>query len=139
MAIDVNKAHAKYLKRTGEAGQDWLDGIAGTTKDISGNAVKANGKWKNAMQAAIANDTWVKRMGRVTTADIKAAVAKAGSTAYTNGIQTRADKVLKAFTRVMPLISGVADKVRSMPADTPAQRDQRMLANVQGLRAIKGQ
>lgn len=138
MAIDPNKVTQKYVARTQAAGQDWLEGIQNTTVDIVAAAIKANAKWKSKMQAAIQNDTWAKRMGKVTTADIKAMVAKVGAGAYTSGIANRQDKVLKAFQRVMPMIDQVATAVRAMPDVTDADREARMIANVRGLRAIKG-
>lgn len=134
---DSALALKKYLARTSAAGQDWADGIANTTKDIAANAVKAAPKYKANMMASLQNDTWAKRMSRVTTADIKAAVVAAGAGAYTGGISRRSSKIEKAFARVMPLIKANADKIQAMADITPADREARMLANLRGMRAIK--
>jgi len=138
MPIDINKAHQKYLRNANNAAQDWADGIQNTQKDIAGLAVKAKDKYKASVQASLANDTWAKKMAKVSTADIKAAAAKAGSAAYSAGINNKGDKALKAFGRVFPLIDQVAASVNAMPDTTPAQRDAKMLANAAGLRGIKG-
>jgi hypothetical protein len=138
MPIDPAKVLTKYVSRTQAAGQDWVDGIQNSTVDTVANMVKSNAKWKSKMQAAINNDTWVKRVSKLSTSDIKAMVAKVGAGAYTSGISNRQDKIGKAFARVMPLIDQVATTVRAMPDVTDADREARMIANVRGLRQIKG-
>ena len=138
MPIDPAKVLTKYVSRTQAAGQDWVDGIQNSTVDTVANMVKSNAKWKSKMQAAINNDTWVKRVSKLSTSDIKAMVAKVGAGAYTSGISNRQDKIGKAFARVMPLIDQVATSVRAMPDVTDADREARMIANVRGLRQIKG-
>lgn len=136
--LDPAKAAQKLIDRAGAAGQDWLDGIKGQTVNPASLAVAAEAKYIARMQASIQNRTWAKRLGQVSLSDITGAAEKAGTTAYTTGISNRADKILKAFQRIIPKIQAVRDQVNAMPNTTEAQRDAKMLANAAGLRKIKG-
>lgn len=128
----------KLSTRAANAGQDWIDGVNNPIRDPVAAALKAAPKWKAKMQEAIAKDTWAKKMAKVSSADIKAIANKVGPGAYTQGIAARMDKIQAAGARILPKIYSAADKVGAMPDATEAERDQRMLANVKELRAIKG-
>lgn len=136
--LDAAAAANKLISRAQNAGGDWLAGVTGQTVNPAELAVKAKEKWKARMMAAIQNDTWAKRLSQVSLSDITSAANKAGASAYTSGIANRSDKIMKAFQRIIPKIQAVRDIVNAMPDVTEVDRENKMLANVRGLRKIKG-
>ncbi len=136
--LSADQWAAKLATRAGNAGQDWLTGVQNPSRDPVKAAIAAEAKWKAKTQEAINKGTWAKKMAKVTAADIIATATKVGTQAYTNGIAARTDKIAAAGARILPQIYKVADTVAAMPDVTDADRDARMLANVKGLRAIKG-
>jgi hypothetical protein len=129
---------AKLATRASAAGQDWLDGVKNPVRDPVQAALKAEPKYRAKMQESLQKGTWAKKMAKVDSAAMKATAERVGSGAYVQGITARADKIQAAGARILPKIYAVADKVAAMPDATDGDRDARMLANVKGLREIKG-
>lgn len=135
---DPAAALDKYLRKTSAAAPDWVRGMQNPKADFKAAAIAAAGKWANSVQDAITNGRFASGMGKVdANAAIQTAVSDNGS-AYVAGIQKRKTKVGVAFNAVMPALGAISQQVRQMPQDTPTDREQRMLRNLQLVRALKG-
>jgi hypothetical protein len=68
---------------------------------------------------------------------IKAAVAQKGKVAFTNGVAGAQVKFEASFAPLLTYIDGVKRQIAVMPNLTDADRDARMLKNVQLMRQYK--
>ena len=135
---DAAAATEKYLRKTAQSAPDWVRGMLNPKANFKDAAMAAAGKWANGVQDAVNNDRFRTGMGKV---DVQAAIAVATSdngAAYNAGIGKRKQKVADAFARVMPALGAVSQQIRQMPQDTPADRAQRMLKNLELVRGLKG-
>jgi hypothetical protein len=122
---DPTMAIARYKEKTAAAGADWQKGVLNPRKDFKSEALKANGRWKNSMQAAIAADKFAKGIGRVDLAQFDATVNALGASVYQNGIAAKMPKAEAALARELPITAAVAATVNAMPGDTPEQRAEK--------------
>jgi hypothetical protein len=126
------------LRNAGNAGQDWLNGVQNPRRSPTAAAKAAVGKWKNNMQKAIADGRYEKGLAKSSDAQIIATATKVGPAGYTSGIQARQDKIQAAIQILQPKLTAHLAKIDAMPQDTDQQREAKMIANLQGMRALKG-
>jgi len=138
VVADASTWTQKMLDRVSGSGDAWLRGVQNPRQSPTAAMKAANGKWKNNTQAAITGDRWGKRVATLTDESIQAAAAAAGSSKFIAGVQQRKDKIAAAIQRLQPKVANLAQQVRSMPQDNDQQREARMIANLRGMRAIKG-
>ena len=135
---DPAAAAEKYFRKVSAAAPDWVRKMQNPKADFKTAAMAAAGKWANSVQDAIPNDRFRSQMGKVDAqAAIQLAVSDNGA-AYIAGVNKRKPKVIDAFSRVMPALGAISQQIRQMPQDTPSDRSQRMLANLELVRALKG-
>ncbi|MBF6606965.1 MAG: hypothetical protein IVW53_15465 [Chloroflexi bacterium] len=134
--VDAARMLDKYQRRTAAAGADYVAGVQNPKRSFKTAALAANGKWKNRVQEAIQADRFAAGMNGVNEQEAIATATADGGAAYTAGVAKRIPKVQRAFQVIAPQISAVSQRVQGMPQDTPQQREQRMLANLQGMRAV---
>jgi hypothetical protein len=129
----------KYMRKTGAAAQDWVRGMQNPRANFRDAAIAAAGKWEDGVQRAINDKRFSKGMQGV---DVNEAIATAtsdGGSAYTAGVKKRQAKVTRVFGRLAPILGAVSQQVRQMPQDTPADREARMLRNLQLMRNVGNQ
>lgn len=128
----------KYMRKVSQAAPDWVAGMRAPKADFKAAAIAAAGKWANGVQDAVANDRFRGGMSKVDSAAAIATAVSDNGMAYTAGVAKRKDKVAAAFGRVIPALGAISQQVRQMPQDTPNDRAQRMLTNLELVRALKG-
>lgn len=126
----------KMLERVKGAGAAWERGIQNPSSSPTAGMKRAKGAWKNAMQAAITNDSWAKAVDKLSDEAIIAQAMKVGGGAFVAGITAREDKIRAAIQKLQPEIVALKAKLASMPIDTEGQREAVMLENLRGMRAI---
>lgn len=134
--VDAARMLDKYQRRTQAAGADYVAGVNNPKRSFKAAAIAANGKWKNRVQEAIQQDNFAKGMNGVNEQEAIATATADGGAAYTAGVAKRIPKVQRAFATIAPQINSVSQRVQGMPQDTPQQREQRMLENLRGMRAV---
>lgn len=136
--VDAARWTQKMIDRVKNAGQAWADGVTHPRRSPTTAMKAAAGKWTQRMQAAIANNTWQKKIATLTDDSIKQAALKVGPQKFIDGITARQDKIAAAIAKLQPKVSALSSRIQGMPQDTDQQREQRMVENLRGMRAIKG-
>lgn len=135
--VDAQHWADKMITRVKNAAADWEKGVANPRRSPVAGMKSAAGKWKNKMQAAIANDSWSKAVNKLTDDAIKAAAAKVGGGKFVDGITAREQKIRDAIAIQQPKVAALSAKIQSMAQDTDQQRETRMVENLRGMRATK--
>lgn len=134
---DAATVLAKWKARASAAADDFVNGVVNTDKDITGLAIAAIPRMRDEFLAAVDSGRVANGLRAVGTQGVKAAVQAKGRAAYQAGVQNADTKVLDAFGKLLPYIDGVKRQVAAMPNQTDADRDARMLRNVQLMRQYK--
>jgi hypothetical protein len=118
-------------------GEHWLAKTLQPRKEPLKEAAKANAKYKAAVTKAVAEDRFAKGIAGADEGAMYETIKAGGSAAFTQGIAKRQAKITKAFTTLRPKLLAHVQALDAMPTDTEAQRDQKVLANVQGMRKLR--
>ena len=135
MAIPTAQAVAtKWQQRTSAAAADYAKGVAETDKDPTALAIAAGPRYLQNVQKSFNDGTWANGLRRVGKSGWQAAVAAKGQTNFSTGVQAAEQKVTEAFTKLLAFEQNLLNQVGSMPNVTDADRENRMLAWVRGMR-----
>lgn len=135
---DATRMTEKYLRKVSQAAPDWVAGMQNPKANFRDAAIAAKGKWSDGVTRAMQNDSFARGMGAVDVAEAIATATSDNGNAYVAGVNKRKAKVGRAFTKLAPALGAISSSIRSMPQDTPADREQRMLKNLQLMRELKG-
>lgn len=133
---DAGRMVEKYLRNTANATQDYVDGVRNPRRDPKAAAVAAAGKWKDRVQQAIQRDAFAKGVANYDVAAAVEAATSDGGSAYASGIAKRRTKISNAFARLAPALGSVSQSIQAMPQNTDADRTQRMIKNLELMRAV---
>lgn len=128
----------KMLRNVARSAQDYVTGVQNPRADFKAAALAANGKWKDSVQRAAAEDRFAKGMQGVDVAEAIRIATSDGGAAFTAGVAKRKDKITAAMNRLAPKLGAISQQIRQMPQNTPEDRAQRMLRNLELMRGIKG-
>lgn len=128
---------AKWQSNATNAADAYVAGVQSTDKDIVALAIAAIPRMRANVIDAIDKGRVANGLRKVTTQGIKDAVAKKGKVAFTNGVGGAQEKFEASFAPLLQYIDGVKRQVAQMPNLTDADRDARMLKNVQLMRQYK--
>jgi hypothetical protein len=126
----------KLIGNASNAGERWLANTLRPKKEPLAEAKKANQKYKTALQASIAEDSWLKGINATDEASMYATIQALGSGAFTQGIAARRGKISAKFEKMRPLMVALAGTLDAMPTDTDAQREAKMIAAKRGMQAL---
>jgi hypothetical protein len=118
--------------------QKWLERTMHPRKDPIAGMKGANATYKARTQEAIAQDRYAKGVANIDETEMYATIQKRGGQAFASGVADRQGKITKKMIALAPKIAAVATAIDRMANVTDADREARMLANVRGMRAIKG-
>ena len=139
MVKTAEKWVEKQLARVRVAGGDFKDGVLAVTENPAAKALAANAKRVAKIQESIAKKTWETKMSKVSLEDWKGKASTVGADRFISGVEANVDKIEKFVRGFQPKLSSLAASVNSMPETSEAERDNRVLAMVRGLRKLKGQ
>lgn len=137
MIPDAATVAAKWSQRTQGAAQDYVDGVARTDVDPTQRAVAAKARMRQRVLEAIDTGKWEQALTKVGKAGWQAAVASKGGAAFTAGVAAAESKVATAFGPLLQFEKGLQATVQAMPNNTDADRNNRMLAWVNGMRTYR--
>lgn len=135
--VDATSWADKQLARVKNAAADWEKGVQSPRRSPTAAMKAANGKWKTNVQRAVQNDSWNKAVSQLTDDKIKAAAVAAGGQRFVDGVTTREQKIRDAIAKLQPKVAALSAKVQALPQDSDTQREQRMIENLRGMRALK--
>lgn len=134
---DAATVAAKWASRAGSAGQDYLAGAQRTDKDPTALAIAAKPRLIANFQARVNDGTWESRLRAVGKAGWLAAVADKGVANYQTGVSQAEGKVAQAFGPLLAFEANLQRQIQSMPANTDAERENRALAWMRGMRQYR--
>lgn len=138
LVIDPATWAARYTSHAVNAAQDWFDRATNPSKDPIKSAIAANKKRIDRFNLSEQQGKWLKKMGKLTFDDVAGAIQKAGTAAYTTGINNKSDKAAKAFAILQPKVLALKQTIQALPDATDQDRANRMLAARKGMIAIGG-
>ena len=134
---DANRMTEKMLRNVARSAQDYVQGMQNPKADFKQAALAANGKYKDSMLLAVQEDRFQKGMQGVDSAAAIATATSDNGAAFTSGVAKRKDKIAAAMQRLAPKLGAVSAAVRQLPQNTPEDRMQRMIKNLELMRALK--
>lgn len=135
---DVQTIVNKQMDNAAAVGtQNYLAGIAAPKAD----PIEAGIRGQPAYEAAMRDPATLKRreagLRRTNMQEWGLAAETKGASRYAEGVASARPKVEKFWQDFHGKLSQHTQRIRSMPAVTPADRKNRMIANLDGLRALK--
>ncbi len=127
---------AKQKTRAQAAAGDWLTGVQNPSRSPVEAMRKSAGRYKAEMTRALSEGRWDKAIARLTDDFIAAQATKAGAGAFSTGIENGADQARAAIARLQPKVLALKTEIDAMPSETDAQREQKMVAAMRGMKKI---
>lgn len=124
----------KWAQRTSAAAADYAKGVATTDKDPTQLAIAAIPRMRSNILQAIDSGKVANSLRRVGKAGWQQAVAAKGETNFSTGVNAAREKVAERFGPLLAFEQNLLTSIASMPSLTDADRENRMLAWVRGMR-----
>lgn len=124
------------LKAVGRT--NYLEGIKAPKADPIARGIETEGKFADAMRKAIDNEARRKGLEKTDMAAWYKYASTIGADKLVDGVTKREDKVVKFVTTFHPLLVSHLAKIDALAEETDADRENRMLENLRGLKALKG-
>lgn len=137
--ISAAAAAQKWQQNTSGALQLWTDRSNQTTKDPTQLAAAAAQKWFTNVQAAYNNNLFQQGLARAGKAGWLAGINGKGQANFTGGVNGSEQKVATVFGALFAYEATLESQIASMPNNTPADAENRMLAWTRGMRNFRGQ
>lgn len=137
VVTDANAVASKWATRTSAAQTDYVSGVETTQKDPTALAIQNQARLLAAFQNAVNSGKWANKLRQVGKAGWQqAVVAKANN--FSTGVNAAQAKVATAFAPLLQYENSLQQQVDAMPNVTDADRENRMLAWVRGMRQYTG-
>lgn len=139
--ISAQAAAQKWSTNTAAAGPAYVAGAQNTQKDPTALAAAAVQKWYNGVTQAFQAGSFQSGLARAGKTGWLAGVAGKGAQNFQNSVSNAAvvQKVQTVFTGLFAAEANLEAQIASMPNNTPADAEARMLAWTRGMRALRGQ
>ena len=124
------------LKAVGET--NYKSGIASPKKDPITAGIAAEDVYAEAVKKAIEEQRRKKALEATNIDEWYAYAAVLGAPRIVEGVVKREKEVADFINAWQPLLADHLAKIDAMPAVTDHDREERMLANLRGLKALKG-
>jgi hypothetical protein len=132
----ANDMSTKWQEGVKNGAQHWVDGIQSPRADFRQAAINNNAGWKAGVQAAVAQDKFVKAMNNVDPNEALSIAVAVGANGYMNGALARTAKHLRIMGKVAPLMAAAVTTVRNLPAVSDTDREARAIAMIRAARAV---
>lgn len=134
---DWQKRQIDTLNAVGQS--NYKLGIQNPKKDPIQAGIAAEQAWRNGLKAAEDRNARVKGLEKTNIAEWAGYAENIGASKLVEGVTKRAAKVNKFLTGYVPLLTDTVTKLDSMPTATTSDRNAKVIANLEALRALKGQ
>lgn len=133
----ADEVGAKWLRNIQAAQPEMTAGVQRVTVAPGVSAAAKAQKWINSLQDPAVQDKWKRNVSNVSLQQWQSAMTTYGINRVSQGAQEKLPKFVTAMNSLLPFIDNLASQVRNMPDNTYADREQRMLAQVRGMRNYK--
>jgi len=130
------KRQINNLKAVGE--ENYKVGINRPKKDPIQAGIEAEEKWAARIKEAIEEKRRAKALQAVSMDEWFNYAANIGAARLVEGVTKREAKVDRFVRSWQPILQDHVSKIDAMPAVTDKDMEERMLANLRGLKALKG-
>lgn len=125
------------ITNTVNAAERWKKNTMTPRKDPIAEAKKAGPKWENAVKKAIADKNFEKGLAATDEEAMIDAIDKTDPSDFARAVQKREMKITHKLDRLRPLVVAHCQAIDALPTDTEAQREDKVIKNLRGMRAIK--
>jgi len=133
---DWKKRQLDTLKSVGEA--NYKVGIAKPAKDPIAAGIDAEAKYAAETKKAIDAGSRKAALAKTTMAEWYKYSSEIGAGRVVEGVTKREAKVSSFITAFQPMLTSHVGKIDAMAQATDGEREQKMLENLRGLKALKG-
>jgi len=135
---DVSTIVDKQINAASSIGtQNYLSGVAAPRADPIAAGIAAQPAYEAAMRDPQVLQRRVAGLRRTTMAEWGLAAETKGASRYAEGVSASRPKVERFWQEWHGKLAQHVNRIRSMPAVTPADRKNRMIANLDGLRGLR--
>jgi hypothetical protein len=135
--LSADERATKQIERSRAAGDAWLKGTLNPSKNPLTEAKRSVRKWEAGVQAAVANKSFGRGLDRVNEEEMIGSITAAGAGAFSSGVAKAEPKIRRIAGEMQAGLESHVAQMDSLPTDTPEQREQKMLANLRGMRKLK--
>jgi hypothetical protein len=137
--ISAAAAAQKWQQNTSASLQTWTANSNSTSKDPTQLAANAAQKWFTNVQSAYNLGLFQAGLARSGKSGWLAGINGKGQTNFVGGVNGSEQKVAGVFNALFQYEAGLQNQIDTMPDNTPADAEARMLAWTRGMRAFRGQ
>lgn len=124
------------LKQVGK--KNYLIGIASPKADPIERGIATEGKFKEAMTKALENESRKKGLQKTDMAEWYLYAKELGAEKLVAGVEKRKPKITKFVSAWHPTLVSHLGKIDALDETTDSDRENKMLENLRGLKALKG-
>ena len=124
------------IKAVGQT--SYMQGIKSPKADPIEEGIKAEDKYAAETKKAIDNESRKKALEKTDIGEWYKYASEIGAGKLVDGVVKREAKVTEFVTSFQPLLSSLLSKVDTLSDVTDSDREQKMLENLRGLKALKG-
>ncbi len=124
------------LKAVGE--KNYKAGILSPKADPIARGMETEEKWAAAMKEAMDNESRKKGLAKTDMGEWAKYSLESGASKLVEGVVKRKAKVDRFVGAYQPALVTHLSSIDALPEDTDAEREERMLENVRGLKQLKG-
>jgi hypothetical protein len=117
---------------------NYLAGIKSPKADPIDRGIKTEDKYAAETRKAIEKGSRKAALAKVTMADWYKYASELGADKLVDGVMKREAKVSGFITAYQPMLTAHLAKIDAMPEATDSDRENRVLENLRGLKALKG-
>lgn len=124
------------LKAVGRT--NYIEGIKSPKADPIARGIETEKKFAAEMRKAIDSEARKKGLEKSSMAEWYLYSSTLGADKLVDGVTKREAKVKKFIDSFQPMLTTHLDKIDALPEETDSDRENRMLENLRGLKALKG-
>jgi len=133
---DWKKRQLDTLKSVGE--DNYAVGIAKPAKDPIAAGIAAEDKYATEVKKAVDAKSRKAALEKTTMAEWYKYASELGKKRLVEGVTKREAKVSAFITAFQPMLSSHVGRIDALPQATDKEREDKMLENLRGLKALKG-
>lgn len=135
MAVNTAAILAKWQRNSQAATEDMKRGAQSVTESPTVKAARSVDKMVRNLQDSVQSGRYAAACNKVSVTDWQNAYINKGLRNFTNGVANISPSAQKAMADQQQYADQVKQELASMPTDTEAQADAKMLAAVNKMRA----
>ena len=130
------KRQLAALKATGQT--NYIAGVQNPKADPIQRGIETEAKYAAAMRKALDNESRKKGLQKTSMSEWTQYSVNIGANKLVDGVVKREAKISKFLASYQPMLVSHLSRIDALSEETDSDREQRMLENLRGLKALKG-